>query len=313
MITGHGCFGAHGRRGISVWSVTISTRTFRIVCGTAFGSLCVIVLTGALVRLTGSGLGCADWPRCSETRFIDLSTAHARIEQLNRLFTGIVSLSVIGAVLLAHVRRPRRPDLVLLAWCLVGGVVAQIVIGGIVVLTGLNPFANMAHFLVSMVLVASAFLLYRRSADVTAGRWMRELPPASRLPVVATGVLSVVVLVTGTVVTATGPHAGDDVAARFEFALRDVARVHSGAVLVFVAVLLWALISTRRTRTDIGRVLGESLQAVVLVAMFQAGIGYLQYFTDVPVILVAGHIVGAVSLWVTVCAMVAAPPAAAPA
>lgn len=287
----------------------LSTRSFRVVCGTAFGSLCVIVLTGALVRLTGSGLGCADWPRCSAVRFIDLSTAHARIEQLNRLFTGVVSLSVICAVLLAHVRRPRRPDLILLAWCLVGGVVAQIIIGGIVVLTGLNPFANMAHFLVSMVLVASAFLLYRRSADVVAGPWIRRFTPATRLPIALTAVMTPVVLVTGTVVTATGPHAGDDDAARFSFVLRDVARVHSVTVLVTIAVLIWTALAARRERTPDGGSLRDAVQTVLLVAVFQGAIGYLQYFTDVPVVLVAAHIVGAVSLWVAVCATVAAPPA----
>ena len=158
----------------------MTPRRFRIATGVALGSLCVIVLTGALVRLTGSGLGCVDWPNCNESKFVDVSSSHTAIEQLNRLFTGVVSASVIVAVLLAHRLRPARRDLVLLAWSLVVGVLAQVVIGGIVVLTGLSPFATMAHFLVSMVLVACAMALYRRSAAEPASVWWRAVPAVAR-------------------------------------------------------------------------------------------------------------------------------------
>ena len=154
----------------------LSPTTYRVVTGTAFGSLCTIVLTGALVRLTGSGLGCVDWPRCSESKFIDVSTGHTFIEQANRLFTGVVSFSVIAAVLLSHLTTPKRKDLIWLSWSLVAGVVAQIVIGGVVVLTGLNPFANMAHFLVSLVLVTASFVLMRRAGNTTSTSYIRALP-----------------------------------------------------------------------------------------------------------------------------------------
>ena len=203
----------------------------------ALGSLCVIVFTGALVRLTGSGLGCSDWPQCNETRFVDVSSGHTLIEQANRLFTGVVSFSVIAAVLLAHLRTPKQRSIILLAWGLVLGVVAQIIIGGVVVLTGLNPFANMAHFLVSMVLVANAFILFRRASDVRPVPMIRQSPlPLQRLVLLLTTSASIA-LVTGTVVTATGPHAGDEDAVRFGFALVSVARVHSLSVIATIAVL----------------------------------------------------------------------------
>ncbi len=275
----------------------VSEKTFRVVTGAALGSLCVIVFTGALVRLTGSGLGCSDWPRCNEERFVDVSTGHTFIEQANRLFTGVVSASVIAAVLLAHIRRPYRRDLVLLGWSLVVGVLAQIVIGGIVVLTGLNPYANMAHFLVSLVLIACALLLYRRAAVSQQSPWWRAVPRQYRLLHGALVAASLVAIVTGTVVTATGPHAGGEDAVRFGFDLVTVARVHSVSVLTTVGTLVYFMFSVRKS----GEIeLRESLNSLAFVAVTQGGIGYLQYFTGVPVVLVAAHIVGAVSFFVAV-------------
>lgn len=285
----------------------VSRRTFRIVCALALSSLCVIILTGALVRLTGSGLGCADWPRCNESRFVDVSSTHTRIEQLNRLFTGVVSVSVIAAVLLAHRRTPRRPDLVRLAWGLVAGVVAQVVIGGVVVLTGLNPFANMAHFLVSMLLVLCAFALHRRSAAEAGDPWLRQVPGALRAHFrVLVGAVSVVI-VTGTVVTATGPHAGDETAVRFGFALTSVARVHSASVIVTVAALVTLMIRLRRAGPAVDSDTFDALGHLAAVACGQAVVGYVQYFTGVPVALVAVHIVGATWLWLATCALMLAP------
>lgn len=275
----------------------VSEKTFRVVTGAALGSLCVIVFTGALVRLTGSGLGCSDWPRCNEERFVDVSTGHTFIEQANRLFTGVVSASVIAAVLLAHIRRPYRRDLVLLGWSLVVGVLAQIVIGGIVVLTGLNPYANMAHFLVSLVLIACALLLYRRAAVSQQSPWWRAVPRQYRLLHGALVAASLVAIVTGTVVTATGPHAGGEDAVRFGFELVTVARVHSVSVLTTVGTLVYLMFSVRKS----GEIeLRESLNSLAFVAVTQGGIGYLQYFTGVPVVLVAAHIVGAVSFFIAV-------------
>lgn len=286
---------------------SISERNFKAVCGVALGSLCVIVFTGALVRLTGSGLGCSDWPQCNETRFVDVSSGHTLIEQANRLFTGVVSFSVMAAVLLAHLRTPKDRRVIVLAWGLVIGVLAQIVIGGVVVLTGLNPFANMAHFLVSMLLVANAFVLFRRSSDrgvvailrATDERLMRLLPLMALSATTA--------LVTGTVVTATGPHAGDEDAIRFGFALTSVARIHSLSVIATIALIVILAYVARQRRTDTS--LTDAVSALLIVSVFQAAIGYTQYFTDVPVILVATHIIGATSFWIAVCNVLVAPPA----
>lgn len=255
------------------------------------GSLCVIVVTGALVRLTGSGLGCSDWPRCNESKFVDVSSGHTLIEQANRLFTGVVSLSVIVAVLCAYLRIPRRRDLILLSWGLVAGVLAQVVIGGIVVLTGLNPFANMAHFLVSMVLVTCGMILFRRAGQSGDGPMLRRFDTRLDALLRATYLCVLVAVVTGTVVTATGPHAGDENAVRFGFALQTVARVHSGSVILAVTALV--LVSRHAMRNQVQRQFSSSVQSALFVAVLQGAIGYTQYFTGVPVQLVALHIVGA--------------------
>lgn len=277
-----------------------------MVCALALASLCAIILTGALVRLTGSGLGCVDWPRCNESRFIDVSGTHGRIEQLNRLFTGFVSASVIAAVLLSHRRSPRRGDLVLLSWSLVLGVLAQVVIGGVVVLTGLNPFANMAHFLVSMLLVSAGFALYRRSGSPAGAAWWRPVPRRLMPMFRALVLMLVLAIVTGTVVTATGPHAGDEDAVRFGFALTSVARVHSVSVIIAISLLLMLMWRVRRRQVG-NDGLAEALSTLAVVAVFQALVGYVQYFSGVPVMLVAVHIAGATSLWLATCALVLHP------
>jgi cytochrome c oxidase assembly protein subunit 15 len=266
--------------------------------------LSVIIFSGAMVRLTGSGLGCDDWPRCNATKFVDVSTGHTLIEQANRLFTGVVSMSVIAAVLLAHFRRPLRKDLVRLAWGLVIGVLAQIIIGGIVVLTGLNPYANMAHFLVSLVLVANAFVLYRRSGDQPA-TYFRVGPERIVMAVRLVVVSCALALVTGTVVTATGPHAGDENAVRFGFALTSVARVHSVSVIITIALIIFLAIRAKQLNGDTST--RDAIQALLFAAVFQGAIGYLQYFNGVPVALVAVHIVGATTLWFAVCNLAVSP------
>ena len=274
----------------------LSPTTYRVVTGTAFGSLCTIVLTGALVRLTGSGLGCVDWPRCSESKFIDVSTGHTFIEQANRLFTGVVSFSVIAAVLLSHLTTPKRKDLIWLSWSLVAGVVAQIVIGGVVVLTGLNPFANMAHFLVSLVLVTASFVLMRRAGNTTSTSYIRALPSPLLRNVYVLLVFAVVTLVTGTVVTATGPHAGNEDAVRFGFSLSSVARIHSVSMIVTLGAVIYVLVMSRRVANDAAV---ESTQTLLFATLLQAAIGYTQYFTHVPAALVAAHIAGALFFYVS--------------
>jgi len=220
------------------------------------------------------------------------------IEQVNRLFTGVVSASVIAAVLLSYFRKPRRADLVKLSWGLIIGVLAQVVIGGIVVLTGLNPFANMAHFLVSIILITNAFVLYRRSMSDAPSIYIRRLAPGRSSILLPLAVLSALAIVTGTVVTATGPHAGDEDAVRFGFALTSVARLNGIAVMLTVAFIVFLAVKARQWSD---KRFSEVVQTLLIVACFQGAIGYTQYFTGVPVILVAAHIIGAVSFWLAIC------------
>lgn len=280
----------------------------------ALGSLCVIIVTGALVRLTGSGLGCEDWPRCNEQKLIDVSTHHSRIEQLNRLFTGVVSVSVIVAVLGAYRRKLVEPRLVRWAWSLVIGVLAQVVLGGAVVLTGLHPLANMGHFLLSMVLVTCGWVLVQlaRSSEgseyvpSTLVRSIRDVGLSRMRWALALSALAAIV--SGTVVTASGPHAGDEDAPRFDFALTSVARLHGMAVIVTVALIAALLVNTSRHSTDDDvRQLRDSVTFVGWLAVAQAGVGYWQYFTGVPAGLVLIHIASATALWLAVCNVVVQP------
>ena len=255
-------------------------------------------------RLTGSGLGCEDWPRCNATKFVDVSTGHTLIEQANRLFTGVVSMSVIAAVLLAHFRRPLRKDLVRLAWGLVLGVLAQIIIGGIVVLTGLNPYANMAHFLVSLALVTTAvFLVEHAGATRVVGDVVvsdAKLPTGRMTRRLADLILGLcgLAIVLGTVVTGAGPHAGDENAIRLTFDLLSITRIHSTSVLLCVAATLIFLAQIRRNTSEWMR-LKAKLEMFLAVAVAQGGVGYLQYFSGVPAQLVAVHVALAVAVWIS--------------
>ena len=163
----------------------LSPARYRTITLLALLALGAIIVTGAAVRLTDSGLGCRDWPQCSASKFIDVSSSHAAIEQLNRLFTGIVSVAVILAVLGSLVRVPCRRDLTWLAVGLVGGVLAQIVLGGITVLVDLNPVAVQGHMLVSLALVATAVTLVQRAGEpddgaLGAARVAGDLPACGR-------------------------------------------------------------------------------------------------------------------------------------
>ena len=277
----------------SRWS--LSPARYRAVCVFALALECIIVVSGALVRLTGSGLGCDDWPNCNDTKFIDVSSKHAAIEQINRLFTGLVSVSVILAVLGALWRTPRRKDLTWLAVGLVGGVLGQIVLGGITVLVDLHPVAVQSHFLLSMVLVANSIVLLYRAGQPDGPRRTQVSTPIRR-DVWVLASLSLVAIGFGTVVTGAGPHAGDEDARRFDLAIVTAARMHSVAVWIAVAASAWLLWRLMRSPAD-RRVLETPAVAWVCVAIAQGLIGYIQYFSGVPVVLAALHIAGATALW----------------
>ncbi len=282
--------------------LSVTPKGFLRVSQTAFASLYLIIITGSLVRLTGSGLGCADWPRCSETKFVDVSNSHAAIEQINRLFTGVVAASVILAVLLSLRLRPKRRDLVAMSVGLVIGVLAQVVIGGIVVLTGLNPFSNIAHFLVSILLMSNAYMLLQhakifRTTDIVPPRREPEITENRvtflvRVVLVMTGLA----IVTGTIVTGSGPHAGDENAIRIGLAINVAARIHSISVLICLATAGVLVLTARRSATS-WRILAHPLERFLGIGLLQGLVGYVQYFSGLPVFLVAVHVAISVAVW----------------
>lgn len=254
------------------------------------------------MRLTGSGLGCADWPKCSETKFVDVSTGHAAIEQLNRLFTGVVALTVILCVLLSLRLKPRRKDLIGMSAILIVGVLLQVIIGAVVVLTGLNPLSNIAHFLVSIFLMTIAYMLVRHAAIF---RLTRDVVPRGSPLIGDKKVLTTVkvlvgatllAVITGTVVTGSGPHAGDENAVRINLAMKTIVKVHSATVWIAVATLL-VLIFLGGRNVLAKSLLRRSLTRFGAVVVFQGLVGYSQYFLGLPVILVAVHVATAVAVW----------------
>ncbi|MEP7201214.1 MAG: COX15/CtaA family protein [Ilumatobacteraceae bacterium] len=272
---------------------------FHKICVSALVLLGVIVVTGAAVRLTGAGLGCNDWPNCNDSEFVDVSSQHSAIEQINRLFTFVVGLAVVLAALGAWLRRPRRRDLLWLSTALVAGIPAQGLIGAVVVWSDLNPAAVQLHFILSMVLVALAVVLVIRSREPDNAKRVSTVVPRTRRRVRLVLIWTGLAIIAGTVVTGTGPHAGDDKARRFTFfSVTWATRIHS--VVVWVAVLmalglLWHL----RKRAHDREVLDAPLTVWMCVALAQGGVGYLQYANGVPPALVALHVALATSLWAT--------------
>jgi len=275
--------------------VRISPERYRTITAIAVGLLMVIVVTGAAVRLTGSGLGCDDWPRCNDQQLVDVSSGHAAIEQVNRLFTGLVALAVILAVLGSLWRQPRRRDLTWLSVGLVVGVIGQIVLGGITVLVDLNPIAVGSHMLLSQAIVACAVVLLKRAGEPDGAR-LASVTTTSRRLVWAVATVTGAAIVAGTVVTGAGPHAGDEDVGRYDVPIADAARVHGA--LVLLAVALAAALGVRLQRRAVDRaVLQSVLSSWIVVALLQAAIGYIQYFNDVPALLVGLHVAGATALW----------------
>jgi cytochrome c oxidase assembly protein subunit 15 len=283
----------------------LSPAQYRRVTVAAAALLAAIIVTGSAVRLTGSGLGCPDWPNCEPGRLTPYSANdfHAMVEFVNRTVTGLVSLAVIVAVLGSLVRAPRRTDLLLLSLGLVVGVIVQIVLGKLVVEKLLSPPWVMSHFLVSMLLLANALVLCRRATQPDATLARRPVPIVaqsvvwmSRLLVVAASV----VVVTGTVVTGSGPHSGDvpgtaQRATRLDLYIPDVARVHGTSAMVLLALVLVTLLLVHRTRSP--RPVVRRLELLLVVLVAQAGVGYTQYFTGIPALLVGIHVAGATALW----------------
>ena len=248
----------------------------------------VIVLTGGLVRLTGSGLGCPTWPRCTDESFVPHRELgiHGVIEFGNRMLTYVLIAVAIGTLVAVWRWSGSTPALRRIALVLALGIPLQGVIGGITVLTNLNPWIVSLHLLLSMALIAGSVLLLVRV------RGTQPAPVSARSAALArvTFAVLVVVVYLGTVVTGSGPHAGDANSPRNGLDPHVMSHVHAVSVYVLVAVTIATVVSLRRTPA--------ARYAVVLLAveLLQGGIGLVQYLTDLPVALVAAHLVGAAVL-----------------
>lgn len=257
-----------------------------------------IIVTGGTVRVTASGLGCPEWPTCDNAEVLPAPGAeagwHQAVEFGNRLMTFVVLAVAIWVVLAARKHAADRRDVRRLAWAQPLGVVAQAVLGGITVLTGLHPLIVGAHLLLSMALVAFAVLLHDR---VAPARTVGVSDPPLRRLLVALVVLGAVVLALGTIVTAAGPHAGDPGTARLGVPVREVTRLHSGAVWLTVLTTVAALVRSR----GIGAVASSrALVVLIAVEVAQGLVGYVQYALGVPAWLVILHLLGASLFWIAV-------------
>ncbi len=263
--------------------------------------LVLIVVTGGAVRLTGSGLGCTDWPTCENNRVIAPAHFHAWMEFGNRLVTGAVAAAVIVAVLGALVRVPRRRDLLWLAWGEVFGVAALVVLGGLVVLFHLWPPLVMGHFYISELLVLDALVLHHRAGRPDGFVTRAAVDPALvRLGRLLVG-LTAVALFTGTIVTGAGPHSGsqgNSLVKRLPFDISTVARLHGSVDMVLVALILLFVLLAKRAGAP-ARVF-QRAELLLTVGVLQAALGYTQYFTGVPELLVGLHILGATLVWIAV-------------
>jgi cytochrome c oxidase assembly protein subunit 15 len=253
-----------------------------------------LILTGGAVRLTGSGLGCPTWPECTPGSYTPVpnqaeGALHAWIEFGNRLLTfGLVAISL---VVLAHVLITKRHDLRLLAAGQLLGILGQGVLGGITVLTDLHPLPVASHLLLSIILVAAATSLYdRREAPVEKIRHTDKLISLLSKSHIA---LSFIVIVIGTLVTGSGPHAGDAQARRFGFDIRTVAILHADAVIALFGLTLALAVALRTNKFIL-----KKIYIFTLIALAQGAIGYIQYFTGIPEILVAAHLLGATLVWI---------------
>jgi cytochrome c oxidase assembly protein subunit 15 len=259
-----------------------------------------IIGTGGAVRVTESGLGCPDWPRCTGDSLVPTShpehpAINMAIEFGNRMLTFAV-LAVGLLVFIAALRLvPRRRDLVWLAAAQPASVIAQEILGGIVVLTKLHPASVSLHFLVSPALLIFCVALWVRAGE--GDEPPRPLTgPAVRALTAALAVATGLVLVAGTVVTGTGPHAGDAESRRFGFNIEDVTRVHS--LMAWATVALTVVLLAALLRTKAPAALKRRALELFALEMLQGLIGYVQYFTGVPAPLVVAHMVGAALMWI---------------
>lgn len=276
-----------------------SLRVQRIVAAAVILTQGGIAVTGAIVRVTASGLGCPTWPQCFPGSFTPVPHAevpvlHQAVEFGNRLITFLVVLTAAAAVIVVT-RARRRREVLIYAWLMPASTVLQAVIGGITVLTGLLWWTVAVHLLASMTMVWLAVLLYVKIGQPDDGVPVRRAPkPLRQLTALCGAVLSAV-LVTGTMVTGAGPHAGDKSidrpVPRLQVEITTLVHLHSSLLVAYLALLIglaFGLLATRTIRPVMRR-----LGVLVALVVAQGLLGAVQFNTGVPVVLVAFHVAGA--------------------
>ncbi|MEU1335014.1 COX15/CtaA family protein [Streptomyces sp. NPDC005865] len=260
----------------------------------------VIVVTGGAVRLTGSGLGCPTWPKCTEESLTATHEMgfHGVVEFGNRMLTYVLCAVVGWAIIAARSQKPMRRSVTRLGWMQFWLVMGNAVLGGIVVLVGLNPWTVAAHFLLSTALTAVAVVMWQRTREGDSEPRPLVGKAVAQLVWVLVGV-SVLLIAMGTIVTGSGRHAGDssDVP-RMGFDWESVSKLH--AVLAWIVVTLaFALWFVLKAVDAPPGPLARTRQ-LFLVLLAQGAIGYVQYFTDTPEILVGVHMLGSCLVWIAV-------------
>jgi cytochrome c oxidase assembly protein subunit 15 len=253
-----------------------------------------LVLTGGAVRLTGSGLGCPTWPECTPGSYTPVPNQaegqlHAWIEFGNRLLT--FALVAVALAVLVHVLYKQRRDLRLLALGQVLGIFGQGILGGITVLTQLHPLTVAAHLLLSILLIGGATSLYDRR-EIAIRKIKSEDKMRFNLSL-AHIYLTFFVIVLGTLVTGSGPHAGDEVTQRFGFNIRAISTIHAEAVIALLGLTLALYVAARQNPLHRRKII-----IFTVIALAQGAIGYIQYFMGIPEIIVALHLLGATLVWI---------------
>jgi cytochrome c oxidase assembly protein subunit 15 len=275
--------------------------TDRVLWWTALAALVSnagIVLTGAVVRLTGSGLGCPTWPRCTDGSYVTKpeNGVHGYVEFGNRMLTFAVVAVPLVAIACCLLARPPRRSLRRLSLGLLGGILGNAVLGGITVLTGLNPWTVSGHFLLSAALIVIAYALWVRVRESGDGPRQWLAGPAARLLVRTVVASAALTLALGTVVTGSGPHSGDGKAPRTGFDPATISQLHADAVFLLVGLTIAAVLTLRAL--DAPSRVRRAMVVLLVVELAQGTIGYVQYFTGLPVALVGAHVAGAVILWI---------------
>ncbi|MFH8242279.1 COX15/CtaA family protein [Streptomyces sp. G6] len=277
---------------------TPDPRTVRRAALVALVMSVVIVVTGGAVRLTGSGLGCPTWPKCTDDSLTNTSEMgiHGVIEFGNRMLTYVLCAAVGWAIIAARSQKPFRRSLTRLGWAQFWIVMGNAILGGIVVLVGLNPYTVAAHFLLSTALIAVATAMWQRTREGDAaprplvGKAIQQL-------VWVLVVVSVLLIAVGTVVTGAGPHAGDSSEVpRMPVDWETVSKVH--AVLAWVVVTLTFALWFVLKAVDAPKGPLARTRDLFLVLLAQGVIGYVQYFTDLPEVLVGLHMLGSCLVWI---------------